>query len=90
VDGARRSIERYADTIVIEHGTTPVTDLYDALVDSSVNGGEIDTTELLALSPQSPTHNVSGRFRIYRVGDAVSSRNIHAAVLDSFRLCSAV
>jgi hypothetical protein len=24
------------------------------------------------------------------VGDAVSSRNIHAAVLDAFRLCSAI
>ncbi|MEX5717292.1 oxidoreductase [Geodermatophilus maliterrae] len=90
VDGARRSIERYADTIVIEHGTLPVTDLYDALVDVSINGGEIDTRELLALSPQSPTHEPDGRFRIYRVGDAVSSRNIHAAVLDSFRLCSAI
>jgi hypothetical protein len=28
--------------------------------------------------------------RIYRVGDAVSSRNIHAAILDSVRLCSAL
>jgi hypothetical protein len=67
-----------------------VTDLYDALVPASINCGEVDTKELLALSPQSPIHNDGGRFRIYRVGDAVSSRNIHAAVLDSFRLCSAI
>ena len=26
-------------------------------------------------------------FEIYRIGDAVSSRNIHAATLDAFRLC---
>jgi len=90
VDGARRAIERCVDTIVIEHGTLPVTDLYDALVDASVNRGEINTKELLALSPQSSIHNSDGRFRIYRVGDAVSSRNIHAAILDSFRLCSAI
>jgi hypothetical protein len=90
VDGARRSIERHADTIVIEHGTLSVTDLYDALVDASINCGEINTKELLALSPQSPTHRGGGRFRLYRVGDAVSSRNTHAAVLDSFRLCSAM
>jgi 2,4-dienoyl-CoA reductase-like NADH-dependent reductase (Old Yellow Enzyme family)/thioredoxin reductase len=90
VDGARRAIERCVDTIVIEHGTLPVTDLYDALVDASVNSGEINTKELLALSPQSSIHNPDGRFRIYRVGDAVSSRNIHAAILDSFRLCSAI
>ncbi|HKS47531.1 MAG TPA: FAD-dependent oxidoreductase [Amycolatopsis sp.] len=90
VDGARRAIERYADTIVIEHGTLPVTEIYDALVDASVNQGEINVKELLALSPQSSVHNRDGQFRIYRVGDAVSSRNIHAAVLDSFRLCSAI
>jgi hypothetical protein len=90
VDGARRAIARCVDTIVIEHGTLPVTDLYDALVDASVNSGEINTKELLALSPQSSIHNPDGRFRIYRVGDAVSSRNIHAAILDSFRLCSAI
>jgi 2,4-dienoyl-CoA reductase-like NADH-dependent reductase (Old Yellow Enzyme family)/thioredoxin reductase len=90
VDGARRAIERCVDTIVIEHGTLPVTELYDALVDASVNSGEINTKELLALSPQSSIHNPDGRFRIYRVGDAVSSRNIHAAILDSFRLCSAI
>jgi N-methyl-L-proline demethylase len=75
---------------VIEHGTLPVTDLYGALVDASVNSGEINTKELLALSPQSSIHNPDGQFRIYRVGDAVSSRNIHAAILDSFRLCSAI
>jgi 2,4-dienoyl-CoA reductase-like NADH-dependent reductase (Old Yellow Enzyme family)/thioredoxin reductase len=90
VDGARRAIERCIDTIVIEHGTLPVTDLYDALVDASVNRGDINTKELLALSPQSSIHNPDGQFRIYRVGDAVSSRNIHAAILDSFRLCSAI
>jgi N-methyl-L-proline demethylase len=90
VDGARRAVERYADTIVIEHGTLPVTDLYDALVDASVNRGEINVRDLLALSPQSSSHNPDGRYRIYRVGDAVSSRNIHAAILDSFRLCCTV
>jgi hypothetical protein len=44
----------------------------------------------LSLSAQTSVHNPDGRFRIYRVGDAVCSRNIHTAVLDSFRLCSAV
>ena len=28
-----------------------------------------------------------GGFRLFRIGDAVSSRNIYAAVLDAFRLC---
>ncbi len=90
VDGAHRTIEMVADTIVIEHGTVPVTDVYAELVDGSVNGGEIDLRDLLTLSPQSPNHNPDGAYRLYRVGDAVASRNIQAAVLDSFRLCSAI
>ena len=39
---------------------------------------------------QSARPNPDGRFELYRVGDAVASRNIHAAILDSFRLCSAI
>ena len=31
--------------------------------------------------------NRDGRFQLFRVGDAVSSRNIHAALYDSLRLC---
>ena len=45
---------------------------------------------LLALRPQSARPNPDGEFELYRVGDAVASRNVHAAVLDSFRLCSAI
>ncbi len=29
------------------------------------------------------------RYRLFRVGDAVASRNIHAAIYDSLRLCLA-
>ena len=28
-----------------------------------------------------------GSFVLYRIGDAVASRNIHAAIYDSLRLC---
>jgi hypothetical protein len=34
--------------------------------------------------------NSSGRFRLWRIGDAVASRNIHAAVYDALRLCKDV
>jgi hypothetical protein len=33
---------------------------------------------------------VGGRFVVYRIGDAVASRNIHAAILDAYRLCNAI
>jgi hypothetical protein len=45
---------------------------------------------LLRLRPQSDRLDPDGRFELYRVGDAVASRNIHAAILDSLRLCSAI
>jgi hypothetical protein len=31
--------------------------------------------------------NPEGRFQRFRVGDAIASRNIHAAIYDSLRLC---
>ena len=30
--------------------------------------------------------NPEGRYRLFRIGDAVASRNIHAAVYDAIRL----
>ncbi len=90
VDGATVVAERVVDTVVIEHGTLPMTELFDALVPRSVNLGQIDVPDLLRLRQQSAQVNRDGRFELYRVGDAVASRNIHAAVLDSFRLCSAI
>ena len=32
------------------------------------------------------TLNPDGQYRLLRVGDAVASRNVHAAVFDSLRL----
>ena len=43
-----------------------------------------------ASRPQPATANPDGRYALYRVGDAVASRNIHAAILDSYRLCCAM
>ena len=41
---------------------------------------------LLEGRPQQLTRNPGGQFRLFRIGDAVSSRNIHAAVFDALRL----
>lgn len=90
VEGAKSVAERVVDSVVIEHGTQPITDLFDALVPRSVNLGRIDVPSLLRLREQTATPNEGGEFTLYRVGDAVASRNVHAAVLDSFRLCSAI
>jgi 2,4-dienoyl-CoA reductase-like NADH-dependent reductase (Old Yellow Enzyme family)/thioredoxin reductase len=78
--------EREVDQVVVEHGTLPLTDLYDALKPLSLNRGEVDYAALLAGRPQEVVRNPEGRFRLFRIGDAVASRNIHAAVYDALRL----
>ncbi|MFI5011534.1 MAG: FAD-dependent oxidoreductase [Hyphomicrobiales bacterium] len=85
-DYSRRHEERRADQIVIEHGTLPNDELYFALKPLSRNLGEIDHAALIANRPQAVTRNKEARFQLYRIGDAVASRNIHAAVYDALRL----
>ncbi len=78
--------ERIVDQVVVEHGTLPADDLYHALVPHSQNLGELDHVALLAGRKQDLVRNPDGKFRLLRLGDAVASRNIHAAVLDGLRL----
>ncbi|PRX18851.1 hypothetical protein B0G75_14025 [Paraburkholderia sp. BL18I3N2] len=79
--------ERVIDQVVAEHGTLPVDELYFALREGSVNFGEVDLNVLAEEDRVIDViHNPSGRFRLYRVGDAVASRNIHAAIYDSLRI----
>ena len=78
--------ERRVDQVVVEHGTLPVTDLYDALKPLSVNLGEVDYKALLGGRPQTISRNPEGKFRLFRIGDAVASRNVHAGVFDALRL----
>ena len=80
--------EHETGRIVVEHGTRPADALYRDLVDRSWNRGVVDQQALLAGAPQPEV--VDGGFRLFRIGDAVSSRNIYAAVLDAFRLCRAL
>jgi NADPH-dependent 2,4-dienoyl-CoA reductase/sulfur reductase-like enzyme len=83
-------IERTADQIVVEHGTRPADQLYLELRSESRNDGVTDIEALLAGRPQTWFAKASSGFELYRIGDAVASRNIAAAVLDAIRLCSAL
>ena len=78
---------RVVDQVVVEHGTVPLDDLYFELRPGSANLGEVDYDALLAGRPQDVTRNPDGRYALYRIGDAVASRNVHAAVYDAIRLC---
>jgi 2,4-dienoyl-CoA reductase-like NADH-dependent reductase (Old Yellow Enzyme family) len=81
-----RHVEKEAEQIVVEHGAVPLDDLYFALKPASRNLGEVDYAALIANRPQRVERNPDGRFLLYRIGDAVASRNIHAAVYDALRL----
>ncbi len=78
--------ERLVDQVVVEHGTTPLDSLYFDLKAESSNGGEVDYQALIEGRVQSVVRNRNGDFQLFRIGDAVASRNIHAAVYDALRL----
>ncbi len=82
---AHRAV-RHVDYVVADHGTAASADLYFELKPASSNRGEVDHAALLAGRPQSIVSNPDGGFQLFRIGDAVASRNIHAAVYDALRL----
>jgi N-methyl-L-proline demethylase len=73
------------DQVVVNHGTQPLADLYFELKARSVNLGAVDYDALIASGAQSLTGGPEG-FQLFRIGDAVESRNIHAAIYDALRL----
>ena len=79
--------ERVVEQVVVEHGTLPLDDVYFALKDGSANRGAVDYAALIAGRPQDRTVDPGGTYRLFRIGDAVSSRNVHAAIYDALRLC---
>jgi 2,4-dienoyl-CoA reductase-like NADH-dependent reductase (Old Yellow Enzyme family)/thioredoxin reductase len=78
--------ERRVDQVIINHGTVPNDELYFSLKPLSANFGEIDHQQLLAGMPQTHCSNPTGKFWLFRLGDAVAARNTHAAVYDALRL----
>ncbi|OKI86415.1 N-methylproline demethylase [Streptomyces sp. CB02414] len=79
-------LERGVDQVVVEHGTEPNDDIYFELKDASTNLGEIDLDAYAAVAPQQLVNNAEGLYRLYRIGDAVAGRNIHAAMYDARRI----
>ena len=80
------SEQRRVDQVVTDNGTLPVDELYFDLKAKSTNLGEVDQNALLAGAPQRLINNPAGAFQLFRIGDAVTSRNIHAAIYDAIRL----
>ncbi len=79
--------ERVVDQVVVEAATLPLADLYFELKEESQNRGEVDYDALIGGRPQSLATNPHGTFQLFRIGDAVAARNIHAGIYDALRLC---
>ena len=85
-DYTSATTHRVVDQVVVEHGTVPNSELYLDLRPGSSNGGELDLDAYLAGRPQALVVNDAGAYQLFRIGDAVSSRNIHAAMYEARRL----
>lgn len=73
------------DHVVVEQGSLPIDEVFTGLRAQSANDGTIDLNAFVQASPQ-PAMSTDG-FDLFRIGDAVSSRNIHSAMLDASRIC---
>lgn len=80
----REEFTRTVDVVVFEHGVEPNDELYTGLIDASSNRGVIDIAALMSGTAQPAAAN---GYALYRVGDAVASRSIAAAIYDARRLC---
>ena len=81
------TFEKETSQVIVEHGTLPVDDLYFELKEQSKNLGQVDYKSLIKGLNKEIIKNEKGDFFLFRVGDAISSRNIHAAIYDSLRIC---
>ncbi|PUB18711.1 NADH:flavin oxidoreductase [Yoonia sediminilitoris] len=78
---------RQYDQVVLNYGIIPLDELYFDLREVSVNRGELDQTAFIRHRPQNIRRQSDGKFQLFRIGDAVASRNTHAAIYDALRLC---
>jgi 2,4-dienoyl-CoA reductase-like NADH-dependent reductase (Old Yellow Enzyme family) len=79
---------KVVDYIVIERGTSSLSEVYEALKPTSRNAGNVDINALASGHLCLPEMNAEGHFDLVRIGDAISSRNLHAAIYDALRIGS--
>jgi 2,4-dienoyl-CoA reductase-like NADH-dependent reductase (Old Yellow Enzyme family) len=88
-DFAKNTVqERRVSQVVVEHGTMANDELYIELKPLSKNLGAVDYSALIGRRAPLPAKQPEAAFDLLRIGDAVASRNIHAAIYDALRYCS--
>lgn len=84
-DLTHERISYVVDQVIVEMGTLPMNDLFDDLRNEARNKG---VTDLQALVDGRPQPGEGAGFELHRIGDALASRNIPAAIHDALRLCA--
>jgi len=79
-------VEIETDQLVVERGTFPIDEVFLELRNGAVNRGITDIDALINALPQPVQVGDKGGYLLYRIGDAVSSRSLHAALLDAYRI----
>jgi hypothetical protein len=74
--------ERQVSVAIFEYSTK----LRDCLWKRSCDFGEVYHAALLAGTQQTVEMNPDGEFSLYRIGDALVARNVHAAIYDAARI----
>jgi len=83
-------VEIETDQVVVERATLPVDEVFQELRDGAANRGVTDIDALINARPQPVAIPAGGGYLLYRIGDAVSSRSVHAALLDALRISVAL
>jgi hypothetical protein len=82
-------MEVAAAQLVVEHGTTPMDEVFNEMRASSSNVGVTDVSILLGTKTEASKEARNGNaFELHRIGDAVASRDIYSAIYEAYRLCS--
>ncbi len=89
-DYTKTTTHRTLDQVIVEYATTPNAELFEALAPGARNAGELDLDAFIAGSPQELVVFDAGTYDLFRLGDAVASRNIHAAIYEARRLAMTI
>lgn len=82
----RQTKELEFDHVIVEQGTVPISELFNALEPLSTNRGITNWDALADGLPQPGAVKSRGEFNLFVIGDAVSSRDIHSAMFDANRI----
>ena len=82
----RGNEELQVERVIAELGTDPVDELFHALKPAARNRGVTDVDTLKAGTAQPAFADTTDGFALFRIGDAVASRDVHAAMLDALRV----